>query len=216
MPRQHVVVERWWWWRSRSGVVVGQGGGEEGERKQRRTRASMVSARGVCRKRWRGGGQDAVSCRTRQDERPKGARGGTHVVAAGDPHDVALELVAEGVSRDLLGHALLVEDATAVEQVRGLESARARRRRRCGQGERGRGGRTSCARHRSRWSSAARWQGWQSTTSCCRRREGKWVSATSRGEGGPGCCCAASSPVLRPPFVPCCLQNSSSRLTGPS
>lgn len=35
---------------------------------------------------------------------------------------------------------------------------------------------TSCARHRSQWSFAARWQGWQSTISCCTRSRGSSVS----------------------------------------
>jgi hypothetical protein len=37
--------------------------------------------------------------------------GDTYVVTAGDPDDVALELVAELVGGDLLSHALLVKDA---------------------------------------------------------------------------------------------------------
>ena len=35
----------------------------------------------------------------------------THVVSTSDPDDVALELISERVNGDLLGHALLVEDA---------------------------------------------------------------------------------------------------------
>lgn len=36
----------------------------------------------------------------------------TNVVSTGDPQDVALELVSESIGRNLLGHTLLVEDAT--------------------------------------------------------------------------------------------------------
>ena len=44
------------------------------------------------------------------------------VVSAGDAEDVALPLVAEGVSRDLLGDALVVEDAA--EHKRNLRSGK--------------------------------------------------------------------------------------------
>jgi hypothetical protein len=66
-----------------------------------------------------GGSGGGVSCGYKgASALSKGERQGggswTNVVTTGDPQDVALELVSEGVGGDLLGHALLVEDATVI------------------------------------------------------------------------------------------------------
>jgi len=51
------------------------------------------------------------------NQRSTEERSETNVVSTGDPQDVALELVSESIGRNLLGHTLLVEDATKLGSI---------------------------------------------------------------------------------------------------
>jgi hypothetical protein len=98
-------------------VARGEGGRKAGSGGEWEDEGKLAKRNGRSGGRWRWRraenmrkqrGISAVGGRGREE------KGWTNVVTTGNPHDVTLELVSEGIGGDLLGHTLLVEDATAV------------------------------------------------------------------------------------------------------